>query len=194
MLNDYVTKNQLQDGRQKTHVRLNDTILVSALFPKVASADVPGTMPRDALVDKLIAVSCQEHHRVSRLKPARALRAEKINLEGGADMELEAGEVRGPMRKGGPSPIHIEVKQRQGKKVVTLVTGLESFGIEPKDLAGECKRKMGASSSGEWPSQSRMAHSLTRASQSRRCPRARQRTRSSRCSSRATSARASARS
>lgn len=151
MLEAYVLKNQLQDGRNKANVRLNDATLVQALFPKTAEKEVPATLARDAMVDKLLGTSsCAEHHRVSRLKPSKAVRAEAINAEkGGADEELEAGESRGPMRKGPPAPVRIEIKQRQGKKVVSLVTGLESFGVEPKELAAECKRKMGASASGE---------------------------------------------
>ncbi|PWN45492.1 hypothetical protein IE81DRAFT_364125 [Ceraceosorus guamensis] len=150
MLEAYVAKHQLRDGRQKDHVRLNDTLLVNALFPKASANkdEVPAVMSKPAILDKLISTSCTEHHRVSRLSASKAAQAEKINAElGGEDVELEEGESRGPMRKGVATPVRIEIKQRQGKKVVSLVTGLESFGVDPKDLAAECKRKMGASAS-----------------------------------------------
>jgi translation initiation factor 2D len=41
------------------------------------------------------------------------------------------------------------VKTRQGRKVVTIVAGLETFGIDVEDFAEELKRLCAGSASGK---------------------------------------------
>ncbi|KAJ3212823.1 Eukaryotic translation initiation factor 2D [Dinochytrium kinnereticum] len=43
------------------------------------------------------------------------------------------------IRKGTPKPINITVEIRQGRKTVTRITGVETYGIDPEILASELK-------------------------------------------------------
>lgn len=95
-------------------------------------------------------------HRVSRLLPVHVAAVNKGATFGATagekamEMELD-GEVEevGPVRRGLCAAVKVEIKQRQGRKTVTLVTGLENFGVDPKEVGGELMRSVGASASGE---------------------------------------------
>jgi translation initiation factor 1 (eIF-1/SUI1) len=43
-------------------------------------------------------------------------------------------------RKGAMQPVLISVKARQGRKTVTLISGLETFAIDLEDFAEELKK------------------------------------------------------
>ncbi len=55
--------------------------------------------------------------------------------------------VAGVVKKGALNPITIMVKTRQGRKQVTLVAGLEAFGIDPDDFADDLRRRCAGSTS-----------------------------------------------
>lgn len=55
--------------------------------------------------------------------------------------------VAGVVKKGALNPITITVKTRQGRKQVTLVAGLEGFGIDPDDFADDLRRRCAGSTS-----------------------------------------------
>ncbi|CAK9781183.1 hypothetical protein CC85DRAFT_289014 [Cutaneotrichosporon oleaginosum] len=55
--------------------------------------------------------------------------------------------VGGHVKKGALTPISIVVKTRQGRKQVTLVAGLEGFGIDPDDFADDLRRRCAGSTS-----------------------------------------------
>jgi translation initiation factor 2D len=54
------------------------------------------------------------------------------------------------LRKGTLQPIKIAVKTRQGRKMVTLITGMETFGVDPDEMAEELKKIRAGSATGEW--------------------------------------------
>lgn len=55
-------------------------------------------------------------------------------------------------RKGTPPAIKIDVKVRQGRKACTLITGLETWKIDPIALADELRVKCASSTSGMYMS------------------------------------------
>eukprot|EP01119_Soliformovum_irregulare_P024408 TRINITY_DN8748_c0_g1_i1.p1 TRINITY_DN8748_c0_g1~~TRINITY_DN8748_c0_g1_i1.p1 ORF type:complete len:408 (-),score=177.08 TRINITY_DN8748_c0_g1_i1:6-1229(-) len=59
---------------------------------------------------------------------------------------IEKGESR-EVKKGNPKPIQIQTKRRQGNKHVTLISGLETFGINYEELASELRVKCASSTS-----------------------------------------------
>ncbi|ORX35611.1 hypothetical protein BD324DRAFT_642848 [Kockovaella imperatae] len=48
--------------------------------------------------------------------------------------------IDGVVKKGAMQPVLISVKTRQGRKTVTLISGLETFGIDLEDFAEELKK------------------------------------------------------
>lgn len=55
--------------------------------------------------------------------------------------------VGGVVKKGALNPITMVVKTRQGRKQVTLVSGLEAFGVDPDEFAEELRRLCAGSTS-----------------------------------------------
>lgn len=51
-------------------------------------------------------------------------------------------------RKGNVQPITMVIKTRAGRKTVTIISGFETFGIDPNDLADELRRVCTASATG----------------------------------------------
>jgi len=51
------------------------------------------------------------------------------------------------IKKGSPKPIQISVENRQGRKFVTKLNGLEDYAISPEELAQELKIMCAASTS-----------------------------------------------
>lgn len=61
-----------------------------------------------------------------------------------------AGDIHGAVEqcsKGTPKPITITLEQRAGHKMVTKISGMEHYGIDPEDLAGQLKIKCASSTS-----------------------------------------------
>ncbi|CAE6442338.1 unnamed protein product [Rhizoctonia solani] len=70
-------------------------------------------------------------------------------------VERLLGNMKGMWRVGGVGgfkkmplhPVNVQTKTRQGRKVVTLVTGFEPFGIDPEALSEELRKKCASSTS-----------------------------------------------
>jgi translation initiation factor 1 (eIF-1/SUI1) len=155
---DYIASKSLIDARNQAQVRLEDPILVHALYLKAPLSSIPACLTRQEIIDRLLNTSCVEYHRSSRLTPSRASQVQVINQKGKTDkvkevdMILEAkeeGEFIGVISKGAAKPVQVEIKTRQGRKAVSLITGLETYGIDPHECA-QYLMKLGASASGEW--------------------------------------------
>jgi translation initiation factor 2D len=155
-LHDYITSHALIDSKNQAQIRLEDPILVHAMYPKAKLAEIPASLTRQELVDRLANTSCAEYHRTSRLLSERATQVHLANTKGkagqvGVNGELEPqseAEYVGVISPGAAKPVNIEIKSRQGRKAVSLVTGLETYGIDPQALANDLMKR-GASASGE---------------------------------------------
>ncbi|KAL5632360.1 hypothetical protein ACGC1H_005357 [Rhizoctonia solani] len=70
-------------------------------------------------------------------------------------VERLSGNMKGMWRVGGTGafkkmplyPVNVQTKSRLGRKVVTLVTGFESFGIDPEVLSEELRKRCASSTS-----------------------------------------------
>ncbi|CAE6439388.1 unnamed protein product [Rhizoctonia solani] len=66
-----------------------------------------------------------------------------------------SGNMKGMWRVGGTGgfkkmplqPVHVQTKTRQGRKVVTLITGFEPFGLDPEVLSEELRKRCASSTS-----------------------------------------------
>ncbi|CAE6439419.1 unnamed protein product, partial [Rhizoctonia solani] len=66
-----------------------------------------------------------------------------------------SGNMKGMWRVGGTGnfkklplhPVNVQTKTRQGRKVVTLITGFEPFGIDPETLSEELRKRCASSTS-----------------------------------------------
>ncbi|KAE8232711.1 hypothetical protein CF326_g2246 [Tilletia indica] len=114
-------------------------------------------MRRDDLARKLQDV-LQEYHRLSFVRTSNAnailaaqTRPDPLSLQlldsDAFKATLKEEERIGTLSKGKSTPISVSIKQRQGRKTVTLVSGLEPYGVDPKVLATELAREVGASTS-----------------------------------------------
>ncbi|KAJ3293401.1 Eukaryotic translation initiation factor 2D [Borealophlyctis nickersoniae] len=120
-LNEYAQSKELVDKANPRLVKI-DPYLCDAVLEKdeYNSIDV---LPRDVITQRLIA-KMQPFH--------------ELTLPG-RDPEV---------RKGQLNPIHVTVdKPRNGTKVVTKITGVEAYGIDPKDLAARLKVPCASSTS-----------------------------------------------
>lgn len=116
--------------------------------------DIPPRMRREPILDKLLSASCIEYHRLSRLRPDRAREWTLSNTKASATSALpaeglEKSEEVGPMTKGPHKRLHLEIKPRQGRKVVSLLTGLDQYGVEAESFAADLMRSVGASASAQ---------------------------------------------
>ncbi|KDN45023.1 hypothetical protein RSAG8_05196, partial [Rhizoctonia solani AG-8 WAC10335] len=70
-------------------------------------------------------------------------------------VERLSGNMKGMWRVGGTGgfkkmplhPINVRTKKRQGRKVVTLITGFESFGLDPEVMSDELRKRCASSTS-----------------------------------------------
>ncbi|CAE6515768.1 unnamed protein product [Rhizoctonia solani] len=70
-------------------------------------------------------------------------------------VERLSGNMKGMWRVGGTGgfkkmplhPINVQTKKRQGRKVVTLITGFESFGLDPEVMSDELRKRCASSTS-----------------------------------------------
>lgn len=155
---DYINSRNLIDGKNQAQIRLEDPILVHALYPKAQLGDIPVSLNRQEIVDRLLTTSCVEYHRSSRLLPERAIQLQQFNnkgipLQGSSTIQdflvpqIES-EYIGSVSKGAAKPVTVDIKIRQGRKAVSLITGLETYGIDSQLLAQNLM-KLGASASGK---------------------------------------------
>ncbi|CCX07225.1 Similar to Translation machinery-associated protein 64; acc. no. Q04600 [Pyronema omphalodes CBS 100304] len=120
MLNTYVDSNKLANPNNKRLITLNPLLSNSFFLSTPADekdlASARGVYKRDLLAERLIK-SCSPYHRIT----------------------TPSGEVSKP--KSGAAPkVEIIMEKRQGRKTVTRIIGLESFGVDPKQMAEELQR------------------------------------------------------
>lgn len=118
VLFEYVKEHELVDPKRPKMVKI-DAILCDALLTKEEYHTVD-FLGRDQLVSRLVERMLQYH-------------------------TLEVPGQEPLTRKGAAQPIHVIIEQRQGRKTVTRILGLEAFGISPEAI-GEELRKVCASS------------------------------------------------
>lgn len=108
-------------------------------------------LKRDEITKKFMSECVVEYTRISRLTPSNLSHLQKtgtINIK--EDASLSSGEFVGKFKKQSASAsalVKITLKRRQGNKIVSLITGLESVGIDAKKWAAEVMRSIGTSTS-----------------------------------------------
>lgn len=90
-------------------------------------------LPRDKLLDRLLD-SCQPHYKISNERETQ------IRYHDPHTHLIEN-------RKGKAPKIHIFLEKRQGRKTVTRIWGLESFFLDPHELADELRNICATSAS-----------------------------------------------
>jgi translation initiation factor 2D len=130
IVTDYVESEKLIHETNKRLVKLNPT-LANAVFDGSGSLDkevlAKGTVPRDALIDRV----------------SRAMTSQYVILRNGADPHSVK------MRSGTPPKVHITLETRSGNKMVTKVSGLEVYFVNPRPLADELRKVCAGSTSVE---------------------------------------------
>ncbi|TPX61445.1 hypothetical protein PhCBS80983_g01088 [Powellomyces hirtus] len=119
-INEYATSKKLVDPKNPRLVRM-DPYIVDAILNKDEYNTID-YLERDAIVTRLM----------QKMQPFHELRAPGLEPE---------------FRKGSPKSIQIIVEQRQGRKSVTRLSGMEAFLINPEDLAGHLKIRCASSTS-----------------------------------------------
>ena len=130
VVTDYVEFEKLVHETNKRLIKLNPT-LANAVFDGSGSLDkevlAKGTVPRDALIDRV----------------SRAMTGSYAILRNGADPHSVK------MRSGTPPKVHITLETRSGNKMVTKVSGLEVYFVNPRPLADELRKVCAGSTSVE---------------------------------------------
>ncbi|KAM0713783.1 hypothetical protein Q7P37_010745 [Cladosporium fusiforme] len=130
VVTDYVESEKLISETNKRLVKLNPT-LANAVFDGTGSLDkevlAKGSVPRDALIDRV----------------TRAMSSSYAILRNGADPHSVKP------RSGTPPKIHITLETRSGNKMVTKVSGLEVYHVNPRPLADELRKLCAGSTSVE---------------------------------------------
>ncbi|MCO5549617.1 hypothetical protein L7F22_003090 [Adiantum nelumboides] len=150
----FIQEKELVDPRNQAMVRIQDPHLTHALYPKASLKDIPTALRREELLERLLSVSCIEFHRTSRLTSEHAAKVTHSNVKGDEDSALEnlnldkeKGEVVGQMTKGAAQLVKVEIKTRQGRKVISLITNVEIYAIDAEQFAADLMRIVGASAS-----------------------------------------------
>jgi translation initiation factor 2D len=130
VVTDYIESEKLVSETNKRLVKLNPT-LANAVFDGSGSLDkevlAKGTVPRDALMDRV----------------SRAMTGSYAIIRNGADPHSVK------MRSGTPPKVHITLETRSGNKMVTKVSGLEVYYVNPRPLADELRKVCAGSTSVE---------------------------------------------
>jgi translation initiation factor 2D len=123
----YVEAENLVDSRNKRLVKINPQIADALLGSSAAdnAALSSGTMPRDALAERMVAAS----------SPFHAILRNDADI---ADAKPKAG---------APPKIQITLETRSGNKTVSKVHGLEPYHIAPQPLADELRKTCAGSTS-----------------------------------------------
>lgn len=121
LISAYVESNNLVSETNKRLIKLDPT-LGNAVFDGSGALDkevlAKGSVPRDALVDRVL-------HAMS---PSYAITRHNADPH-----SFKA-------KSGAPPKIHITLETRSGNKMVTKVSGLEAYFINPKPLADELRK------------------------------------------------------
>lgn len=129
----YIESENLISQTNKRLVTLNP-VLSNALFTGAHPLDkevlAKGTVPRDALTDRVIS-SSSPHFSITRTLPSSA-----------------QPETSKP-RTGAPPKVKITLETRSGNKTVTKIAGVEKFWINPHLLADELRKTCAGSTSVE---------------------------------------------
>lgn len=127
---DYIESEKLISETNKRLVKLNPT-LANAVFDGTSTLDkevlAKGSVPRDALIDRV----------------TRAMSSSYAILRNNADPSSVKP------RAGSPPKIHITLETRSGNKMVTKVSGLEVYYVNPRPLADELRKVCAGSTSVE---------------------------------------------
>jgi translation initiation factor 2D len=122
LLTTYIEAENLVDPKNRRLVRINpqlaDALLGSSAADNAALSS--GSMPRDALAERMVAAT-SPFHVIGDGKP----------------------------KAGAPPKIIITLETRSGNKTVSKVHGLESYGIAPQPLADELRKTCAGSTSVE---------------------------------------------
>jgi translation initiation factor 2D len=123
----YVETENLIDSRNKRLVKINPQIADALLGSSAAdnAALSSGTIPRDALAERMVAAS----------SPFHAILRNDADI---ADTKPKAG---------APPKIQITLETRSGNKTVSKVHGLEPYHIAPQPLADELRKTCAGSTS-----------------------------------------------
>ena len=125
IITTYLERESLIDSRNKRLVNLTP-YLSHTLFPLSindveAAVVAKNSIPRDALIDRIRDNLCTPHYIILR-----------------NDQTRNSPDVK--PRPGKPPRMTVTMETRGGNKVVTKVTGLEAFAIEPRLLGDELQR------------------------------------------------------
>lgn len=123
----YVEAENLIDPKNKRLVRVNPQIADALLGSSAAdnAALSSGTMPRDALAERMVAASSPFH----------------------AILRNDADITDTKPKAGAPPKIQITLETRSGNKTVSKVHGLEPYHIAPQPLADELRKTCAGSTS-----------------------------------------------
>lgn len=130
VVTDYIEAENLISETNKRLVKLNPT-LANAVFDGSGSLDkevlAKGSVPRDALIDRV----------------TKAMAGSYAILRNGAEPQSVKA------RSGTPPKVHITLETRSGNKMVTKVSGLEVYYVNPRPLADELRKVCAGSTSVE---------------------------------------------
>ena len=133
IITTYIERESLVNQQNKRLVNLTP-YLSHALFPNPSTSSIDAaivaknSIPRDALIDRIRDHLCTPHYLLLR------------------NTETLSSSPAKP-KSGKPPRITIILETRGGNKVVTKVSGLEVFGIEPRLLGDELQRVCASSTS-----------------------------------------------
>ncbi|MCJ1307287.1 hypothetical protein MMC25_000933 [Agyrium rufum] len=137
---DYITAENLVMPTNKRFVTLDP--ILSTLFSDSASTTsaldrevlAKGTVPRDALIDRIITSGCSPFHLI--------LRNEEIDSFSTSQNPLP---LHIKPKAGGPPIIRIQLETRTGNKTATKVSGLEVYHVSPQLLGDELQKACASS-------------------------------------------------
>jgi len=130
LITAYVETENLISETNKRLVKLNPT-LGNAVFDGTGNLDkevlAKGTVPRDALIDRVLHAMSPSYAIVRNNTDPNSVKA----------------------RSGAPPKVHITLETRSGNKMVTKVSGLEAYHVNPRPLADELRKVCAGSTSVE---------------------------------------------
>lgn len=133
IITTYIESENLISPTNKRFVTLNP-VLANAVFDGKDASDkeilARGVVPREILVDRFLSSSCSPYHLIERTSTPSTTENQKP-------------------RAGAPPKLLITLETRSGNKVVTKVSGVESYFIMPQPLADELRKVCAGSTSVE---------------------------------------------
>lgn len=137
-MNKYIESRNLTSSTNKRLVKVNE-VLTNKVFDGTQPLDrevcIKGTVPRDAVVDRVIA-GCAHYYTIIR----------KSDLAT-SDASTTAAEPK--PKAGSPPKVKLVLETRGGNKTVTKISGLEAYFIPPTLLADELRKSCAGATSVE---------------------------------------------